>query len=157
MIRLLLAAAVLAAEPVPDDQPLDDPLAAEDARIRGVLLELNHTRIDHFERGMAIVGQTERQCTQPWADDMVAVGASWYERSAALKLRLQQHDGKWVLPPREAVLIAAAAEMDEEIDAAETLFVERARSINQLMTRCPEHREALQGIYALGKSGFIVG
>jgi hypothetical protein len=59
--------------------------------------------------------------------------------------------------PSDVAVDAAQLQVREQLDTAEAAFMERARLMNQLMSRCPEHEEALRGIYAMGKSGFILG
>jgi len=158
-----MAAAALATEPVPVPVPVPDLPAAtdaqtsEDARVTQLLVQLNQTLVAYLEQGLALVDQTERHCTPSWAADLIRVRGEWDTASAALLLELNRPGGRWARLPSDAASIAAQAELEDPLDQAEAAFMERVRLMNQLMTRCPEHKKALQGIYALGKTSFIVG
>ncbi len=161
MIGLALVWGALAADavpaPVPEPPATADPQAVEDARVRGLVLQLNRARMVYLEEGLAIVDQAQRHCTSAWAEELLQVRGAWDVQSEQLLLELQRPGGEWAPRAREAVLSAAMAEIEAELDAAEAAYVERVRLMHQLMTRCPEHDKALQGIYALGKHSFIVG
>ena len=153
ILPLLLA--VLAAgaqEPAVDG----DAQAVEDARQRDVLVRLNRERIARLTEGLAIVDQTERQCTPAWADELRAVWDTWQASSDALIHELLHPGDSWVKPPTDMVSTSASQELRPELEAAEAAFMEHVRPINRLKTRCPEHEAALQGVYALGKHGFIL-
>lgn len=154
-MRTLLVLAALAA--MADEPPArGDGQALEDARQRDVLLRLNRERIARLMEGLAIVDQTERRCTEPWAAELQGVRDRWKLRSDELTHELLHPGERWVMPPREEVSHGAYLEMGPELVAAEEAFMERVRLINGLKTHCPEHDKALQGVYALGKLGFLL-
>ncbi len=165
MIGLALVLSVLATEPVPVHIP--DPLTGaasalddhpvEDIRARTLLVRLNLSRVEHLERGLALVDQTERHCTPAWADELLAVRAAWNVQADTLTTELKQPEGQWAPAPSDEAITAAQSQVQDALEQADAAFMERVKLMNQLMARCPEHREALQGIYALGKHSFIVG
>ena len=167
MIGLVLVSWALATEPVPVPVFIPDPLTGdasalddqpvEDVRARALLVELNLARVSHLEQGLALVDQTERQCTPAWAEDLQRMRDAWDARAALLLTELKQPEGQWAEPPSTEAIEAAQIQVQVPLEQAEAAFQERVQLIHQLMTRCPEHRGALQGIYALGKHSFIVG
>ncbi len=159
MIRLLVVLAALATEPVvvTDPPAAPDAQAAEDARVTDLLVRLNFARVAYLEQGLALVDHTERQCTSAWADELTGVRREWDTHSERLLTELKRPGGEWAPRPSDAAVEAARPQILERLDQAEAEYIERVRLMNQLMERCPEHREAIQGIYALGKHGFIIG
>ena len=135
-------AAATSRQPPPDP---GDAQAREDARVRELLVQLNQSRLVSLAEGLGVVDQTERHCTVAWADDLLRVRGAWDVQRDQLLTWLKQPGGEWADPPRDEVALAAQAEIEDQLLLLEREFLERARLMNQLMERCPEHKKALQG------------
>jgi len=157
VIAVLLIGAVLAAEPEHGTAAATEAPTPEDARVTDLLVRINNARVAYLEVGLALVDATERQCTPEWAAELTGARADWDSHSDRLLTELKQPDGQWALPPSDAAIDAAQRQVQQRLEVGEAAYMERVLLMNQLMERCPEHKKALQGIYALGKHGFIIG